>query len=118
MSALNEKMDVRKHKVNWSSGFTAYLHVQLNGDSTDTNDGGANDGSTTSDYLFKVTSNVNGLTVREGPGTKYDAIGSVDRGVVIKVLDKTYDGQGRKWFKGKLPSGKIGWVLAEYVDKV
>jgi cell wall-associated NlpC family hydrolase len=118
VSALNEKMDVRKHKVNWLNGFTAYLHVQLTGGTeTDTNDGTTNDG-TTSDYLFKVTPNVNGLIVRDGPGTKYDSIGMVDKGTVIKVLAKAYDGQGRKWFKGKLPSGKIGWVLAEYVNKI
>jgi cell wall-associated NlpC family hydrolase len=118
VSALNVKMDVRKHKVNWLSGFTAYLHVQLSGGTdTDTNDGTTNDG-TTADYLFKVTPNVNGLIVRDGAGTKYDSIGMVDKGTVIKVLAKAYDGQGRKWFKGKLPSGKIGWVLAEYVSKV
>jgi uncharacterized protein YgiM (DUF1202 family) len=101
------------------SGFTAYLHVQLNGDTTDTNDGSTNDGTnTTSDVLFKVTSDVNGLNVRSGPGEKYDRIGTIDRGAVVQVTDKAYDGQGRKWFKGKLPSGKVGWVLAEYVTKV
>jgi len=116
VSALNPKMDVRKHKVNWLSGFTAYLHVQLNGDvsSTDTNDGT----DTTSEYLFKVTSDVNGLNVRSGPGEKYDRIGSIDRGAVVRVTDKAYDGQGRKWFKGTLPSGKVGWVLASYTTRI
>jgi uncharacterized protein YgiM (DUF1202 family) len=55
--------------------------------------------------------------VRDGPGTKFDRIAIVNRGTVIRVLDKTFDGQDRKWFKGKLPSGKVGWVLAEYVTK-
>jgi cell wall-associated NlpC family hydrolase len=119
VSALNKKMDVRKHKVNWLGGFTAYLHVRLGG-STDSNDGtGTNDGTTTNgNYLFKVAPNVNRLTVRDGAGTKHDSVGMVDKGVVITVLDKAHDGQGRKWFKGKLSSGKTGWVLAEYVTKV
>lgn len=119
VSALNEKMDVRKHKVNWLSGFTAYLHVQLNGDTTDANDGSTNDGTnTTSDVLFKVTSNVDGLIVRDGPATSHDRVAIVDRGTVIRVTGKTFDGQGRKWFEGKLPSGKVGWVLAEYVTRI
>jgi cell wall-associated NlpC family hydrolase len=115
VSALNEKMDVRKHKVNWLSGFTAYLHVQLNGG---TDDAGTNDGSnTTSDYLFKVTSDVNNVNVRKGPGERYDRVATMDRGAVMRVTDKAYDGQGRKWFKGELASGKVGWVLAEFVTK-
>jgi cell wall-associated NlpC family hydrolase len=114
VSALNEKYDVRKHKVNWLSGFTAYLHVQLDGAVSDSNDGTA----TTSDVLFKVTSDVDGLIVRDGPGTGHDRIGMVNKGTVIRVIDKAYDGQGRKWLEGKLPSGKVGWVLAEYVTKV
>ena len=116
ISALNPQMDVRKHKVNWLSGFTAYLHVQLNGDVPNTD---ANDGTdTTSEYLFKVTSDVNGLNVRSGPGEKHDRIGSIDRGAVVRVTDKAYDGQGRKWFEGKLANGKVGWVLAEYVTRM
>ena len=114
VSALNERLDVRKHKVNWLSGFTAYLHVQLTGGTTDSNDGA----DATSGFLFKVTSDVNGLNVRSGPGEKYERIGTVDRGAVIRVSDKAYDGQGRKWFRGELPNGKVGWVLAEYVTKI
>jgi cell wall-associated NlpC family hydrolase len=119
VSALNEKMDVRKHKVNWLSGFTAYLHVQLTGATGSTDSGATTDsGTTTSDYLFKLTSEVNGLNVRSGPGEKYDRVATVDRGAIIRVTDKAYDGQGRKWFKGKLSNGSVGWVLAEYVTKV
>jgi cell wall-associated NlpC family hydrolase len=114
VSALNERLDVRKHKVNWLSGFTAYLHVQLTGGTTDSNDGA----DATSGFLFKVTSDVNGLNVRSGPGEKYERIGTVDRGAVIRVSDKAYDGQGRRWFRGELPNGKVGWVLAEYVTKI
>lgn len=113
VSALNEKYDVRKHKVNWVGGFTAYLHVQLNGDVPESNE----ETGTTSDVLFKVTSDVNGLNVRNGPGTGHDRIAIVDRGTLIQVTDKAFDDQGRKWFKGKLPSGKVGWVLSEYVTK-
>lgn len=113
ISALNEKYDVRKHKVNWLRGFTAYLHVQLNGGGTES----SAEAATTSDVLFKVTPNVNRLIVRNGSGTDNDRIAIVNRGAVIRVTDKAFDGQGRKWFKGKLPSGKVGWVLAEYVNK-
>jgi cell wall-associated NlpC family hydrolase len=119
VSALNEKMDVRKHKVNWLSGFTAYLHVQLSGGTSSTDGTGTNDGTQdTSDYLFKATSDVNNLNVRDGAGEKYDRIATIDRGTVIRVIAKATDGQGRKWFKGKLPNGKVGWVLAEYVTRI
>jgi hypothetical protein len=115
ISALNERLDVRKHKVNWLSGFTAYLHVQLTGgvSSTDTNDG-----SDATQTLFKVTPNVDNLNVRSGPATSHDRIARVDQGTVIRVIGKAFDGQGRKWFEGKLPSGKVGWVLASYVTKI
>lgn len=118
VSALNPKLGVRKHKVNWLGGFTAYLHVQLTGGANGTDGTGTNDGSTTSDYLFKVTSDVDRLVVRDGPGTGNDRIAIVNRGTVIRVTDKAFDGQDRKWFKAKLSSGKIGWVLAEFVTKI
>ncbi|MEA2678079.1 MAG: peptidoglycan DL-endopeptidase CwlO [Chloroflexota bacterium] len=114
ISALNEKYDVRKHKVNWLSGFTAYLHVPLDGAVPDSNDGT----DTTSDVLFKVTSDINALPVRDGAGVSHDQIAMVDRAAVIRVTGKAYDAKGRKWFEGKLPSGKVGWVPSWYVTRI
>jgi uncharacterized protein YgiM (DUF1202 family) len=113
ISALNKKLDVRKHKVNWLGGFTAYLHVRLNGDVP-----GTNDGSTPPDILFKVTSDVDGLIVRDGAGVGHDPVATIDRGTVIRVTGKAFGAQGRKWFEGKLPSGKVGWVLASRVTRI
>lgn len=113
ISALNKKLDVRKHKVNWLGGFTAYLHVRLNGDVPN-----ANDGSTSPDTLFKATSDVDGLRVRDGAGVGHDRVATIDRGTVIRVTDKAFDAKGRKWFEGKLPSGKVGWVLASRVTRI
>ena len=79
VSALNTKYDVRKHKVNWLSGFTAYLHVKLDGTVANSDDGT----STTSDYLFKATPNVNNLVVRDGAGTGHDRVAIIKDGAIL-----------------------------------
>jgi cell wall-associated NlpC family hydrolase len=114
ISALNKKLDVRKHKVNWLGGFTAYLHVRLSGDVANSNDGT----NTPGDTLFKVSSDMDDLVVRDGAGKGHDRIATIDRGTVVRVTDKAHDARGRKWFKGKLPSGKVGWVRAAHVTKI
>jgi hypothetical protein len=115
VSALNTKYDVRKHKVNWLGGFTAYLHVRLDG----TRSGDSNDGDTsTTNYLFKATPKVDNLVVRDGPGTSHDRVATIDKGTVIRVVDKALDSRDRRWFKAKLPNGKVGWVMAAYVHKL
>jgi len=108
VSALNEKMDVRKHRVNWLSGFTAYLHVQLG-------DKGA---TSTSSAVTSVKADVNGLRVRDGAGTEFDKVATVDKGTVMKVIDWKRDTDDKKWFEVKLANGKIGWVASWLVTAV
>lgn len=108
ISALNKKYGVRVHGINFVSGFTAYLHVQLSGHMPDPNDGTGVPPTT-------VRATVDHLIVRNGPGNGHRRVAVVDRGTRINVTDRARDAHGRKWLKGELPSGKIGWVRARHV---
>lgn len=55
------------------------------------------------------------LTVRSGPGTNYEALGTVAKGKTIKVLTKTTNSKGEVWYKYQYSSSKKGYVLAKYV---
>ena len=64
-------------------------------------------------YIVRV--NVNGLTIRTGPGTNYDKNGSIKNGGFCTVVEEA-DGQGaKKW--GKLENG-AGWISLDYTDYI
>jgi cell wall-associated NlpC family hydrolase len=109
ISALNKKYGVRVHGLDFVSGFTAYLHVRLNGKTP--NDGNTGGGT----ELIKVKTTTDQLVMRDGPGNGHKAVATLDRGTVITVITKAVDGQGRKWVEGKLANGKVGWVRARHV---
>jgi cell wall-associated NlpC family hydrolase len=111
VSALNKKYGVRKHSIRFVGNFTAYLHVKL---------GGSTAGSykETAITAKTVKTTANWLNVRTGPGTAYGRLATVPQGTRIKVTAKSYDKAGRKWFKGKLPNGRIGWVAAWYTRSI
>lgn len=52
------------------------------------------------------------LNVRKGPSVKNDKIGSLDRGMVVEILE-TSNG----WNKVKLLDGNEGWVSGKYTEK-
>ncbi|GAA0711256.1 hypothetical protein GCM10008904_23510 [Paraclostridium ghonii] len=52
------------------------------------------------------------LNVRKGPSTEDSKIGSLDRGMVVEILE-TSNG----WNKVKLSDGKEGWVSGDYTAK-
>jgi cell wall-associated NlpC family hydrolase len=112
ISAVNRKYDVRVHGLNFVSGFTAYLHVQLRGQVPPT------DGGTPGATPTVVESTVDHLIVRAGPGKVNDRIAIVHRGTTVTVTDKARDAKGRKWYEGTLPSGKLGWLPAWHVTVV
>ncbi|MEP7361457.1 MAG: NlpC/P60 family protein [Chloroflexota bacterium] len=112
ISALNKKYGVRIHGLDFVSGFTAYLHVQLS-DKVPPSDGG---NGTTLPSTVKVV--VDLLNVRNGPGMGHSAIALIARGKTITVTNKARDKDGRAWFEGKLASGKVGWVPAWHVRAV
>jgi len=55
---------------------------------------------------------VDGLYVREGPGTDHDRIGKLSKGDNVVVTAFTDD----RWCKALLPDGKVGWVKEEYLE--
>lgn len=56
--------------------------------------------------------NVETLNVRRGPSIEEQRIGSLDRGIVVEILE-TNNG----WHKIKLADGNEGWVSGKYTDK-
>ena len=112
VSALNKKYGVRKHGLNFVSGFTAYLHVQLS-DKVPGSGGGSGSNGVTA-----VKANVEHLPVHDGAGKRFDRVAIVDRGTVIKVTDSTRDNYGRNWFRVKLHGGTVGWVASWHVKVV
>ena len=52
------------------------------------------------------------LNVRKGPSIEDDRIGSLDRGMVVEILE-TSNG----WNKVKLSDGEEGWVSGDYTEK-
>ena len=105
VSALNKKYGVRKTGIDFVSGFTTYLHVRLHGHVAPA-DGGTGQANTA------VRTVAQRLVVRDGPGRNHDRVATVGRGTIIQIEDKALDAQDREWIKGKLPSGKLGWVPA------
>ena len=52
------------------------------------------------------------LNVRKGPSIEEQRVGSLDRGIVVEILE-TNNG----WNKIKLTDGNEGWVSGDYTDK-
>lgn len=58
--------------------------------------------------------NTNDLNVRRGPGVNTEAIGELDKGVPITILDQAPNGS-TLWLYVKSPAGHTGWVSSKYV---
>jgi SH3-like domain-containing protein len=52
-----------------------------------------------------------GLSVRDGPGTAYVKLDSLQAGTMIDLLSR-YE----SWFEVRLPAGQIGWVTSEFLN--
>ena len=55
---------------------------------------------------------VNSLSVRSGPGTTYDQIGSLTRGSEIDVTGKAAESN---WYRFKMDDGATGFVFGKYL---
>ncbi|MCR1849035.1 MAG: SH3 domain-containing protein [Paraclostridium sordellii] len=55
---------------------------------------------------------VDKLNVRKGPSTDNEKIGSLDKGMVVEILESN-----NGWNKVKLANGEEGWVSADYTTK-
>jgi cell wall-associated NlpC family hydrolase len=61
--------------------------------------------------LGKVTASV--LNLRSGPALTYDVVGSLFQNKHITILSST-----NNWYKVKTSSGKVGWVIKDYISAV
>jgi cell wall-associated NlpC family hydrolase len=52
-----------------------------------------------------------GLSLRDGPGTNYVKMNSINGGTTIDLLSRF-----ENWFEVRLPSGEIGWVTNEFLQ--
>lgn len=53
------------------------------------------------------------VNIREGPGLSYTSSTQVSVGQVLTIIE-----ENGNWFKVRLSSGKVGWISADYVEKV
>lgn len=56
------------------------------------------------------------IRVRQGAGTQFDKVSTVNEGQLVSVLaGPSSDSKGDKWFKVQAPSG-TGWIAAAFLD--
>ncbi len=56
---------------------------------------------------------VNVLNVREGPGTSFPAVGSLNKGEKFYVLGETTNSTNDKWLLISLPDNSFGWIVGQ-----
>lgn len=62
-------------------------------------------------YIYVV---LDGLTVRNGPGTEYDKIGTIKKKGKITYVSEKLDKFYIPWYKVKFSNGKTGWITSDY----
>lgn len=55
-----------------------------------------------------------GVSLRKGPGTEYDKIGTLKGTGKLTYVDEKLDKNYIPWYKVKLKSGKTGWITSNY----
>jgi len=53
------------------------------------------------------------VNIREGPGLSYKATTQVEIGQVLTILEEKGN-----WFKVSVPSGQVGWISQDYLQKI
>lgn len=55
-----------------------------------------------------------GVSVREGPGTEYDKIGTIKGTGKLTYIDEKLDKNYIPWYKVRFKNGKEGWITSNY----
>lgn len=55
-----------------------------------------------------------GVSVREGPGTEYDKIGTIKNKGKMTYIDEALDENYIPWYKVRFKNGKTGWITSNY----
>ena len=58
---------------------------------------------------------VNILNVRQGPGTSYPTIGSLNKGEKFYVLGETTNSTNNKWLLISLSNNSFGWITGDKI---
>jgi hypothetical protein len=53
------------------------------------------------------------LNIREGPGTSYPILGSLNQGEKFPVLGEVVNNTNNKWLLITAPTGSLGWVIGD-----
>ena len=67
--------------------------------------------SSKSCYIYAA---LDGITVRNGPGTEYDKIGTINKKGKLTYISEKLDKNYIPWYKVKFKSGKTGWITSDY----
>lgn len=57
---------------------------------------------------------LDGVTVRNGPGTDYDKIGTIKKKGKVTYVSEKLDKNYIPWYKIKFKNGKTGWITSDY----
>lgn len=67
-------------------------------------------------YNYGVVNAINGLMLRSGPGTNYAALGTLNYGQGVKILQGVNDELGAPWYYVQVNSTlALGYVAAVYI---
>lgn len=58
---------------------------------------------------------VDTLNVRQGPGTSYPTVGSLNQGEKFYVLAETTNSTNNKWLLVSLPDNSFGWIIGDRI---
>ncbi len=56
------------------------------------------------------------LRLRSGPGTEYEILDRLEKGLTLEVLGESRSLENELWFEVVTPRGKHGWVHGDYVS--
>lgn len=54
------------------------------------------------------------LNIREGPGTSYPTLGTLEKGEKFYVLGDAMNSTNNRWFLISLPNNTFGWVIGDH----
>lgn len=57
---------------------------------------------------------LDGVSVRKGPGTEYDKIGSIKKKGKVTYVGEKLDKNYIPWYKIKFKNGKTGWITSDF----
>jgi len=86
--------------------------IAISGEYVGTSGGGSGGGYGGGSTGATATVDTSYLNMRSGPGTQYDVVEVLERGMVVELTGNQYD----YWVEVIAPSGLVGWVSNAYLD--